>query len=71
MRQLTYMEEKQMRTLETRPLSAAEEAEVLREHGVEGVEEIPADAEVVVGDWRQVIADVERREAEIRKRTER
>ena len=60
-----------MRTLKTRPLSAAEEAEVLRRHGVEAVEEIPADAEVVVGDWQQVLADVERREAEIRKRSKR
>jgi hypothetical protein len=63
------MKEKRMRTLETRPLSAAEEAQVLRQHGVESVEEIPADAEVVVGDWQDVLADVDRREAEIRKRT--
>lgn len=57
-----------MKTLATRPLTAAEEEEALRQHGVSSVEEIPSDAEVVVGDWDRVLADVDRREAEIRER---
>jgi hypothetical protein len=68
---MSDMKDKRTRTPEARPLGAAEEAEVLRRHGVERVEELPADVEVVVGDWEDVLADVDRREAEIREQSER
>jgi hypothetical protein len=65
------MEAKRVKTLETRPLTAAEEEEVLRQHGVASIDEIPADADIVVGDWDGILADVDRRESEIRQRDER
>lgn len=60
-----------MKVLESRGLTEAELAQVLAEHQVDSLDEIPADAEIVVGTWDEILADGERRVAEFRSRPDR